>query len=158
MVLRRCHRIVVVDAGCDPEHKFTDLGNAIRKIRADLGIEITINLKQLQLQSDDRLQYAVGEIHYDSIDRQGKGDKGKNGFFLYLKPSLTGEEPADVLQYRAEHKDFPHESTVDQFFSESQFESYRKLGKWIAEKAIESLEKDPKLKEFFGPPSSKDRG
>ena len=50
------------------------------------------------------------------------------GTLLYIKSSLTGDEPADVLRYAAEHPAFPHESTNDQFFDESQFESYRALG------------------------------
>ena len=33
--------IVVVDAGCDPDLAFEDLGNAVRKIYIDLGIRIT---------------------------------------------------------------------------------------------------------------------
>jgi hypothetical protein len=33
-----------------------------------------------------------------------------------------------VRAYGAEHKPFPHESTLDQWFTESQFESYRMLG------------------------------
>jgi hypothetical protein len=33
-----------------------------------------------------------------------------------------------VRNYKKEHASFPHESTVDQWFSESQFESYRQLG------------------------------
>ena len=40
MVLRRCHFIVLSDAGQDAEYTFEDLGNAIRKIRIDLGIPI----------------------------------------------------------------------------------------------------------------------
>ena len=36
MVLRRCHLIVVSDAGTDPDFVFEDLGNAIRKVRVDL--------------------------------------------------------------------------------------------------------------------------
>ena len=35
MVLRRCRYIMVVDAGCDSDYVFEDLGNAIRKIRID---------------------------------------------------------------------------------------------------------------------------
>ncbi len=31
-----------------------------------------------------------------------------------------------------DHPSFPHESTANQFFSESQFESYRELGEHIA--------------------------
>jgi hypothetical protein len=48
MVLRRCHCILVVDAGCDPQLNFEDLGNAIRKIRIDLGIDIELNLDQIK--------------------------------------------------------------------------------------------------------------
>ncbi len=50
---------------------------------------------------------------------------------LYLKASLNGDEPEDVLNYAAEHETFPHESTADQWFAESQFESYRKLGEHV---------------------------
>ena len=34
----------------------------------------------------------------------------------------------DVANYAAAHPDFPHESTANQWFGESQFESYRVLG------------------------------
>ena len=45
-----------------------------------------------------------------------------------MKSSLIGNEPADVLQYAEENPAFPHETTGDQWYSESQFESYRRLG------------------------------
>ena len=50
---------------------------------------------------------------------------------LFLKPSLTGDEPTDLLQYQKTQPDFPQESTADQFFDEAQWESYRKLGEHI---------------------------
>jgi hypothetical protein len=50
------------------------------------------------------------------------------GTLIYIKASLSGDEPADVLQYAALHPEFPHQNTADQFFDESQFESYRRLG------------------------------
>jgi hypothetical protein len=40
MVRRRCRFIIVSDAGCDPEHAFEDLSNAVRKIEIDLGVTI----------------------------------------------------------------------------------------------------------------------
>jgi len=40
------------------------------------------------------------------------------------------------LQYKSQHQDFPHVSTLDQWFDESQFESYRKLGQHIAQGLI----------------------
>lgn len=36
--------------------------------------------------------------------------------------------PEDARAYANLHEDFPHENTADQWFSESQFESYRSLG------------------------------
>lgn len=46
-------------------------------------------------------------------------------------------------QYRAAHSAFPHESTADQFFTESQFESYRQLGLHVARTAFENVAKRP---------------
>jgi hypothetical protein len=43
-----------------------------------------------------------------------------------------------VLSYAIAHGTFPHESTLNQFFSESQFESYRALGYEIADRAFKS--------------------
>ncbi len=54
------------------------------------------------------------------------------GTLLYVKPALTGTEPADVLNYAARETGFPHQSTADQWFDETRFESYRKLGQHIA--------------------------
>jgi hypothetical protein len=50
---------------------------------------------------------------------------------LYLKASVTGDESADILEYRSAHPEFPHEPTEDQFFDEEQWESYRALGKHV---------------------------
>lgn len=59
------------------------------------------------------------------------------GLLVYIKASLTGDEPVDIEHYKLAHADFPHESTVDQFFSESQFESYRALGYHCANELLE---------------------
>lgn len=136
MVLRRCHYILVSDAGCDEKMEFQDLGNAIRKIRIDLGIDIDINVEPLRPSTQHRsgVHYAMGTIHYSRVD-PGAPD----GILIYLKPSLSGDEPVDVLEYAAHHEQFPHEPTSDQFFDESQFESYRRLGEHVAEEVFASL-------------------
>lgn len=135
MVLRRCHHIVVVDAGCDPDVAFEDLGNAIRKIRIDQGVDIEIDLDMVKRQGLDRQSrwhHAIGTIRYDQID-----EGAPTGTLIYLKPSLTGDEPPDVQDYAAHHALFPHEPTSDQFFDESQFESYRGLGEHIAREVFQ---------------------
>ena len=63
----------------------------------------------------------------DGVERPKEID----GWLVYIKPGLYEGEyfPKDVYNYATESLDFPHESTADQFFSESQFESYRALGR-----------------------------
>ena len=55
---------------------------------------------------------------------------------LYLKLSLTGDEVELLKRYRTLHPDFPHQSTLDQFFDEEQFEAYRQLGVHVADGAF----------------------
>jgi patatin-like phospholipase len=127
MVLRRSHIIVVSDAGQDPEYSFEDLGNALRKIRIDLGVPIDI--EDIRIYSREKTEpgkyCAIGNIRYSEVDG---GGKERDGILVYIKPAINGTEPADVFNYARQSKLFPHETTADQFFSESQFESYRMLG------------------------------
>jgi hypothetical protein len=53
--------------------------------------------------------------------------------FLYLKLSITGNESELIRRYRTICPDFPHQSTLNQFFDEEQFEAYRELGVHVAE-------------------------
>jgi hypothetical protein len=123
MVLRRCHYIFVVDASRDPDYKFENLGNAIRMIRVDLGVAIEIgNIFMYPRKVNKPNAYcALGQILYSGVG------EGSDGLLVYIKPAIAGGEPTDVLNY-AHDRDFPHESTSDQWFSEQQFESYRMLG------------------------------
>jgi hypothetical protein len=127
MVARRCHFIVVSDAGCDEDYAFGDLGNAIRKIRIDLGIPIEFRGLNIGRDLPAGKYCAIADIRYRCVDPDGI-----DGVLVYIKPTLTGGEPADVRNYRAKHPAFPHESTTDQWFDEAQFESYRALGLHIA--------------------------
>lgn len=47
---------------------------------------------------------------------------------IYIKPVCLGNEPPDVDSYRAACPAFPHQTTANQWFDESQTESYRMLG------------------------------
>ena len=131
LVRRRCRFIVCVDAGADRARNFADLGNAVQKCRVDFGANILIDVSALRPGPDGRSERccAVGTIEYRN---------GQIGTLLYLKPSLTGAEHADVAHYASAHPSFPHESTADQYFDEKQFESYRRLGEHVANTAIDS--------------------
>jgi hypothetical protein len=52
---------------------------------------------------------------------------------LYLKLSMTGDEIELLKRYRTMHPDFPHQTTLDQFYDEEQFEAYRQLGVHVAQ-------------------------
>ena len=58
---------------------------------------------------------------------------------IYIKPVLCGEEPADVAQYASSDSRFPQQPTSDQWFSESQFESYRRLGLHTVEHIMQEI-------------------
>jgi len=141
MVRRRCRVIVVSDAGCDPDYAFDDLGNALRKIWIDLGVRVEVGgLDRLKKRFKERPTpathepyWAVGRIRYNAAD-----GGGEDGWLLYFKSGLHGTEPMDVLSYAMSHPTFPHETTSNQFFTESQFESYRMLGYEIVSRALES--------------------
>ena len=136
MVLRRCHFIVVSDAGEDPECSFADLGEAVRKIRLDFGIPIDFDQMSIypRSQIDAAKQHghncAIGRIRYSAVD----GSTAPDGIIIYIKPVCYGDEPRDIYEYFKRSETFPNESTADQFFSESQFESYRMLGAYTMEK------------------------
>jgi hypothetical protein len=129
MVRRRCRVIVISDAGCDPGCSFEDLGNAVRKIYIDFGISIEfakLDIKPRQNPPAPGLRFAIGSITYPESPRPG--------WLLYLKPTFFGTtERVDVRSYASGNPTFPHESTTDQWFSESQLEAYRALGASITE-------------------------
>jgi hypothetical protein len=134
MVLRRCRFLVVCDAASDPDVAFGDLGNAIRKVRIDFGVPIEFDQKVRILPRKDTgvgAYCATARIRYSAVDST---DPENDGFLIYVKPSLAAgqrPDPLDVYSYSRDSQTFPHETTADQWFSESQFESYRALGRFL---------------------------
>jgi hypothetical protein len=141
MVRRRCRVIVVSDAGHDPDYTFVDLGSALRKVWIDLGVGIEMcGLDRLKncfaarpAPASAAPYWAVGRIRYKAAD-----GAGEDGLLLYFKCGLHGTEPIDVLSYAMSHPAFPHETSADRYCSESQFESYRRLGFEIVSRAFAS--------------------
>lgn len=133
LVRRRCRFIVACDAEEDHAFGFGGLGNAIEKCRADFGIDIDIDAEPIRRRSEaghSGWHCAIGKIYYSRVDSNANT---RDGILVYLKSSLTGDEPTDVLRYAAANPGFPHQSTGDQWFDESQFESYRVLGYHVTE-------------------------
>ncbi|MCL5045060.1 MAG: hypothetical protein M1336_07220, partial [Deltaproteobacteria bacterium] len=87
-----------------------------------------LSLKQSQESRLSLAHAALAKVTYADCD--------KISWLLVLKPTLTGDEPEDVLNYHRDHPSFPQESTAEQFFDEAQWESYRKLGWHLAGKIL----------------------
>jgi hypothetical protein len=128
LVRRRCRYIVICDSEDDGALHFEGIGTAIRKVRVDFGVDVALDLRPLQHMKDSECSAAhcvVGTVTYPEAP-------GNPGTVVYIKSSLTGDEPADILNYKNQHAAFPHDSTMNQWFTESQFESYRRLGHHVA--------------------------
>ena len=114
----------------EPEATFDDLGNAVRRIRVDLGGPIEF-LDGVQIFARDKSPagaagsyWALGRIKYSAVD-SGADKPFIDGLLLYLKPAIYGREPSAITPYSRATAEFPPEPTSAQFFSESHFESYR---------------------------------
>jgi hypothetical protein len=130
LVRRRCYEIVICDAEEDIGPVFAGIGMAIRKCRIDFGAEIDLDLNQLATDAAtkvSKVHWILGSIRYPETS------KAEPGTIIYIKSSIMGNEAADIYNYRLQHQPFPQDSTLDQWFTESQFESYRRLGQEVVD-------------------------
>jgi hypothetical protein len=133
LLQRGCKVIIACDAEQDGALAFGSLTEALRHAYIDMGVQIDIDLSMIRpdpVTGRSRSHCAVGRIRYPDRPSQPS-------YLIYMKNSLTGDEQEPVLNYKVSHPSFPHESTIDQFFTDAQFESYRALGVHIAETTFE---------------------
>ena len=132
LVRRKCKYILICDVGADSGFAREDLGNAVRKCRSDFGAAIELDPTPLRPNAEgfSKAHLVAGTIQYPD---------GETGHIIYVKSGLTGDEPQDILAYKVANPVFPHQGTADQWFDESQFESYRALGRFAIESALNQL-------------------
>ncbi len=154
LLRRRCKFIVVVDGECDPDLQCGSLMRLMRYALIDFGINITIDISRFKKRPDGTVpfHFALARLEYPPLNDDSPA---ATGYLLYVKLSVTGNEPPPVADYRTRHPEFPHESTADQFFDEDQFEAYRALGEHAADDLFsrELLGDNPKpasLADWFG--------
>ena len=150
LLRRQCRLIIAGDGEADQNLNFDGLAAAIRMARIDFGHHIEMDgLDEIR---GGQQQYATGTIYYPG---------GRIGKLIYLKSCLSGDnnlmatlsednyrtsprrddnllfdDNVYIARYKNLHPDFPHESTGDQFFDETQFECYRALGFSVAVSAL----------------------
>jgi hypothetical protein len=144
LVERGCRYIILSDNGADYDRCFADVGEAIRRCRIDFRAEIHIDTRDFRPADGgaSATHVAFGTIVYDEDHLRAIGwpavsAQDRVGRLVWIKPTLLASDRAgDVRQYGLENDRFPQQSTVDQWFDESQFESYRTLGEISAEAAF----------------------
>jgi Patatin-like phospholipase len=155
LIRRKVRFLWVSDAGQDVGFGFEDLANAIERVRVDFGVNIRFreeayDLTQLLPGSAEtkadasknfaaeyklaKRGYAIGTIEYPD------DEPDKHGVIVYVKSTLTRFLPGDLYGYKKRNPDFPHQTTLDQFFDEDQFEAYRELGYRLAAQLFRDVE------------------
>ena len=142
LLRRRCSIIVAVDAEADPGYTSDSLIQLQRFARIDLGTRIVMDWRPIGERTKEVSKgicsgshtatqgphVALGLIDYPPL---AEGGARQRGVLIYIKSSLSGDENDYVMAYKARNPAFPQESTMEQLFSEEQFEAYRALGEHI---------------------------
>jgi hypothetical protein len=126
LLRRRCKFIICVDGESDPTFTFGGLMTLVRHAQIDFGITIAPELDDLR--PDPATGYSKTHFHFCRIHYPDG-----IGLLLYIKLSVTGNESELIKRYRINNPEFPHQTTLDQFFDQEQFEAYRQLGVHAAE-------------------------
>ncbi len=139
LIRRRCKFIVVSDAGADKDWKFADLAKVVEMVRLDFGADICLDVSDLIPEEDgfSKRSCIPGTITYNGDD--GEQETGK---ILFIKTSVVEDRKSlreDIYGYKRANSDFPDQSTMDQFFSEPQFEAYRELGFCVGKMAADEI-------------------
>jgi hypothetical protein len=130
LLRRRCRLIVALDADEDPGMLCANLADLLRYARIDLGVEIQIDPTPIRPAANglSAAHWVTGTIRYSAQE---------TGTLIFIKSSLTGDEPEAVTEYRQIDPAFPQDSSSNQTYGEAQFEAYRALGEHMT-RAIES--------------------
>lgn len=149
LLRERTELIVLADCGADPQYRFCDLENLVRKARIDHGAHIEFlrprkgkagswplfgSLSDLA-SANSQACVALARVHYDP-----EGDRSaSSGVMILLKPNVFKGLPVDLMNFKAANPDFPQQGTSDQSFDEAQWECHFRLGEEIGQRLTEDV-------------------
>jgi hypothetical protein len=174
LLRRRCKLIIAIDGEADPDMSFGSLVTLERYARIDFSMRIGLPWAKLRdvtreasaevresggkppSQAPHGPHCALGTIYYPRKTPH-EPESDSTGVLLYIKSSFTGDENDYVVDYKRRNPDFPHETTLDQLFTEEQFEAYRALGFHAVNSAFKGADEvsmEPNPATWQGPSSS----
>lgn len=136
LLKRRLPLIVLADCGADPQYRFGDVENLVRKARIDHGALIEfVDPASLAAVAGPLAARFATPASMATDDGQGclalariTYADGLRGALLVVKPRVVSDLDLDIAGYGGRHSDFPQQSTLNQFFSEEEWEAYCALG------------------------------
>lgn len=136
LLRRRCGLVLLIDGEEDGQMRFHGLTELQHLARVELGVTLDIDTTELELNemglSD--AHYACIPIRYPSL---ADGTPAHDGLLLYVKLSVTGDEPRYVQSFRMDNPVFPHHSTVfEQGYDDKMFEAYLALGEHVGAELV----------------------
>ncbi|UVC19430.1 GMC oxidoreductase [Mesorhizobium onobrychidis] len=160
LIRRRLPFIIAVDAGQDEGYEFDDLAILMRQVRLDFGAELNwldpgaagakpwSSLNAAAATQEATIPAWIQALIQHPEVIGGLGSMKRDGpscaalarisypdresWLLLIKANLAPKVRADVRNYALMHPSFPNEPTLDQFFDDDQWESYRSLGECAA--------------------------
>ncbi|HLM84581.1 MAG TPA: patatin-like phospholipase family protein [Solirubrobacteraceae bacterium] len=141
LLRRGCTHIYCFDASGGST--FAELGDAVALARSELGVEIAINPTPLEPRSaktGGEEQPGEREVaERDVVTGTFTYRSGAKGRLVYARNVMTAQAPWDVKAHHRSQPAFPHDSTIDQLYTDQKFESYRALGQLAGEHALEQM-------------------
>jgi hypothetical protein len=140
LLRRRCACILAIDGEEDPKMTFSSLMKLQHLVRVEQGITLDIDVTDLATD-----QHGKSDSHFTMIPIEypklplpnGTTVPAERGSLVYVKLSLTGDEPQYLRAYKADHPEFPHHSTVrQQSFDDRMFEAYLALGEHVGAQLV----------------------
>ena len=135
LLKRRPRLILAADCGADPKYLFGDLESLVRKAKIDYGASIEF-VDDTAIPLPAPLCEVLGTPesigpepgkHWLVVGRIVYSDRSE-GVLAVVKPRRLDAMPFDMVAYADRNPDYPQQTTGDQFFDESQWESYHQLG------------------------------
>jgi hypothetical protein len=138
LLRRGCSDVYCFDASGIGQGRaeFEALGEAISLARSELEVEIEFpDADPAVLAPDEKTHMAKSDVVEGTISYPD----GTRGRLLYVRNAMTAAAPWDAQAYQRADPRFPHNSTVDQLYTDQKFEAYRVLGARAGAKAVEML-------------------
>jgi choline dehydrogenase-like flavoprotein len=162
LLRRRLPLMICANATEDPAYQLDTIALLMRRARLDFGAEITwLEPKSAPpgggrwaaLDPNGHVPNWVREwidpagvgslweigrsgAHSSALARVDYGRSGTTCWLLMINASRRSDLPLDLRSYAARNVQFPHDPTFDQFFTDEQWECYRRLGECTAAAAI----------------------